>query len=189
MTIEEIFSDIPVLETEHYMLRGMTKDDAEEMFTFMSDKETMKFITPDPVESIAALKEKIRCQLKGFSERKEIPWVIISKSNGDIVGKFSLHKINMWHRKTEMGVVIRKAYQNRGVMTEILRKVLAFGFGPLDLNRIVGDIFAANPGSEKLLKRHGFRKEGIMRQTDFDGSEFHDTVVYSLLKAEYALSD
>jgi ribosomal-protein-alanine N-acetyltransferase len=50
----------------------------------------------------------------------------------------------MWHQKTEMGAVIRKDYQNKGVMIEIIEKVLPFGFLMLGLNRIVGDIFAGN---------------------------------------------
>lgn len=84
-----------------------------------------------------------------------------------------------------MGAVIRKEYQNKGVMTEVLDVVLDFGFHTLRLNRIVGDIFAGNEGSRRLMERFGFKKEGVLRQTDFDGEKYHDTVVYSLLQAEY----
>lgn len=185
MTLESIFASIPVLETKHYMLRGIRKEDASEMLGFMGDKDTMQFITPAPVQSEAALQDEILNQLNGFTRRKEISWVIVNKSNGDIVGMFRLYKLDMWHRKAEMGVVIRKVYQRKGVMTEVMKKVLTFGFGPLDLNRIVGDIFALNQGSTKLLERFGFKQEGLLRQTDFDGERYHDTVVYSLLKAEY----
>ncbi|WP_404459581.1 GNAT family N-acetyltransferase [Oceanobacillus kapialis] len=73
----------------------------------------------------------------------------------------------------------------KGVMTEILETVLEFGFHKLQLNRIVGDIFAGNKGSKKLMEKFGFQKEGVLRQTDFDGLHYHDTVVYSMLKPEY----
>lgn len=109
----------------------------------------------------------------------------MEKGSETVVGQFSLHKLNMWHKKAEMGVTIKKEYQNKGVMTEILEQVLVFCFETLGLNRIVGDIFAGNKGSEKLLKKYGFTKEGIMRQTDFDGERYHDTVVFSMMRSEY----
>lgn len=185
MTNEEIFSTVPVLETKKYLLRGMTKDDAQGLLEFMKDAETMKYITPDPVRSEAAIQEEIQLQLEKFTLRSEIPWVIVNKSNGKLIGKISLHKLSMWHKKAELGVVIHKEYQQQGVMTEVMEIILSFGFNTLELNRLVGDIFADNKGSEKILEKYGFIKEGVLRQTDFDGQAYHDTVVFSMLKAEY----
>lgn len=185
MTIEDVFTSVPVLETKHYILRGITENDAGGMLSFLSDKNTMKYITPDPVKVEADVVDEIRIQLENYATRKEIPWVIVDKSNGALIGKFSLHRLSIWHKKAELGVVVRKESQQKGVTNEILEKILTFGFETLELNRIVGDIFSDNQGSEKLLQRHGFRKEGIMRQTDFDGYHYHDTVIFSLLKLEY----
>ncbi|MFC4558293.1 GNAT family N-acetyltransferase [Virgibacillus kekensis] len=185
MDTESIFKSVPELYTKNYLLRGLIVDDAAELFLFMQDTETMKYITPTPVKSERAMKEEVQRQLEKYELQKEIPWVILNKENGELIGKFSYHKLHMWHRKAEMGVVIRKEYQRSGVMTEIMPEVLRFGFQTLNLNRIVGDIFAENRGSERLLEKHGFIKEGVLRQTDFDGERYHDTVVFSLLKPEY----
>lgn len=84
-----------------------------------------------------------------------------------------------------MGVVIHKDHQQKGVMSEILKAVLLYGFNVLGLNRIVGDIFAENKGSKRLLEKYGFRQEGILRQTDYDGERYFDTIVYSMLKSEF----
>ncbi len=182
---ESGFVTIPNLETENYQLRGMTIEDAPAMFDFMRHHETMKYITPHPVETMSELIKNIELSLENFTHSKEIPWVIIDKATENVIGMFRFHKLNFWHKKTEMGVVIHKDFQKRGVMSEILEVVLPFGFHTLGLNRIVGDIFAENKGSEKLLHKFGFHKEGQLRQTDFDGSRYHDTVVYSLLKSEF----
>lgn len=184
MNSEKLLS-IPELETKHYFLRGMTLDDAKHLFNFLSNHETMKFITPHPVKTIKEVEESIQSSIQNFKNTKEIPWVIINKYDQDLIGVFRLHKLNMWHKKTEMGVVIRKDYQNKGVMSELLPAVLSYGFNILGLNRIVGDIFAGNKASEKLLLKYGFTKEGQLQQTDFDGEQYHDTVVYSILKNEF----
>ncbi|RXJ04149.1 N-acetyltransferase [Anaerobacillus alkaliphilus] len=187
--IENGLTAIPELETPNYLLRGMSIDDAESMFVFMSDQQTMRYITPHPVQSVDELTKNIKVSLTNFQESKEIPWVIVDKISGDVIGMFRFHKFNFWHKKTEMGVVIREDYQKRGVMSEILEVILPYGFDILGLNRIVGDIFAENKGSEKLLQKFGFKKEGQLRQTDFDGTRYHDTVVFSLLKSEYEKSN
>jgi [ribosomal protein S5]-alanine N-acetyltransferase len=176
---------IPVIETEHYYLSAMKELYAPQMFEFLGERETMKFLTPHPPESIEEVTENIHGSLNQFHIKKEIPWVIKDKETDKLIGIFRLHKLNFWHKKTEMGVVISKEFQSRGVMTEILPDVLSFCFMDLGLNRVVGDIFAENEGSRKLLMNYGFKEEGTLRQTDYDGERYHDTVVFSLLKKEY----
>lgn len=183
--LKPFINEISIIECERFLLRGMTGNDVEDIFVFMSDHETMKYITPTPVQSQEEMKENIQKSLYNFEMKKEIPWVIVNKVDDDVIGMFRFHKLHFWHKKTEMGVVIRKDFQNKGVMTEILPKVLSFGFHTLGLNRIVGDIFANNKASERLLLKYGFTKEGQLRQTDFDGEKYHDTVVFSMLKHEF----
>ncbi|SHG49801.1 GNAT family N-acetyltransferase [Ornithinibacillus halophilus] len=176
---------IPVIETDNFRLRGMKISDAEALFSFMKQKETMRYITPNPVTSVEELQKNIQGYLDNFHNHKEIPWVITDLKTNQVIGQFRLHKLNYWHKKTELGVVISDSYQRKGVMTELLGLVLTFIFETLDFNRVVGDIFADNEGSRKLLEKYGFTKEGVLRQTDFDGENYHDTVVYSMLKSEY----
>ncbi|WP_047985736.1 GNAT family N-acetyltransferase [Ornithinibacillus californiensis] len=185
MQHSQLLTEIPVLETERFTLRGVTPNDATKLFPMMSNKETMKFITPDPVKSEADMQEVVTNYLTKFKDQKEIPWVIINKETDEIIGQFRLHKLHLWHRKAEMGAVVGEAFQQKGVMTEVLQVILPFAFETLNLNRLVGDIFAENDGSRKLLEKFGFTKEGVLRDTDFDGERYHDTVVYSMLKKEY----
>lgn len=177
---------IPVIQTDHYALRELRLKDSSALYSFLADTETMKFITPHPAASEQEVREKIQTYLVRFRKGTEIPWVVEEKGNGTVIGIVRLHKIHSWHKKAELGAVLRKESQNKGVMSEVLESVLAFAFHELGLNRIVGDLFAENEASEKLMIKFGFQKEGRFRQTDFDGREFHDTIVYSLLKNEFA---
>ncbi|MEN2767071.1 GNAT family N-acetyltransferase [Ornithinibacillus xuwenensis] len=185
MKQHQALTEIPILETKNYLLRGVALDDASRLFAFMQDKITMQFITPHPVQTEEEMEAAIKQYLAKFQEQKEIPWVIIHKEDGALIGQFRLHKLHMWHRKAEMGAVIQQDYQKTGVMTEVLGVILPYVFETLNLNRLVGDIFSGNEGSRRLLEKFGFKKEGVLRHTDFDGQAFHDTVVYSMLKHEY----
>ncbi|UOQ45299.1 GNAT family N-acetyltransferase [Halobacillus salinarum] len=175
---------IPVLTTENYQLRGLNICDAQELLAFMGDKETMKFITPHPVETLEDMNEYIEQRIHQFYGEKEIPWVIMDQEK--VIGFFRLHKLHFWHRKAEMGAIIHPDHQNKGVMSEVFACILPFVFEDLELNRLVGDIFSGNAHSRRLLEKYGFKEEGRFRETDFDGSEFHDTVVFSLLKQEFS---
>lgn len=179
---------ISTIETENYFLRGVTMDDAEAMFAFMGHKETMVYITPHPVINVDEVREKIGAHLENFKRSKEIPWVIVSKAENEVIGFFRFHKLHLWHKKAEIGAILRNDFQQKGIMTEILPVILEFGFNQLELNRIVVDIFADNKGSERLLKKFGFTQEGRLREIDFDGTRYHDTIVFSLLKAEYEVN-
>lgn len=175
---------IPVFHLENYTMRGVVKEDASALFPFMSDEGNMKFITPHPVQTILEMETNLTQRLEGFRQQKEIPWVI-ENGHKEVIGLFRFHKLNLWHKKTEMGAVIHPDFQKSGVMTEVFRTVIPYGFEELRLNRIVGDIFAKNKGSRKLLEKFGFCEEGVLRDTDYDGQNFHDTVVFSMLKQEY----
>ncbi|SFK60663.1 ribosomal-protein-alanine N-acetyltransferase [Halobacillus dabanensis] len=176
---------IPVFHMKNnHTMRGVRLEDASKLFPFMSDKENMKFITPHPVQTIAEMEGNLIERLEGFYQQKEIPWVIENDAK-EVIGIFRFHKLNFWHKKTEMGAILHPDFQRSGVMTEVFRTVLPYGFEKLGLNRIVGDIFAENEGSRQLLKKFGFREEGVLRATDYDGHNFHDTVVFSMLKQEY----
>src|SRR5690606_10490079 len=119
--------------------------------------------------SMEELEEKIAYHLNNFKNKKEIPWAIFDKKSEKTIGMLRLHKIHLWHRKCEIGSYIHKDFQKQGVMTELVPTILAFCFRDLHMNRVVGDTFAGNIGSIKLLERFGFHKDGVLRQTDFDG--------------------
>ncbi|MHA6251888.1 GNAT family N-acetyltransferase [Oceanobacillus sp. CAU 1775] len=176
---------LETIKTENYILRAIRISDTPALYDMMSDKETMQFITPHPVKSIEQMNLEVRESLNKLKAKKELPWVILSSCSNEIIGTFDFHKVNTYHRKAEMRAIIKKEFQQKGVMTEVLKVMLNYGFNDLNLNRIVGDIFAGNKGSQRLLEEFGFKKEGILRETDFDGETFHDTVVYSLLRREY----
>lgn len=185
--MEEIGECVPELHTGHYLLRGIKENDANSLYEILSNKTTMKYITPHPVESVEDMEEKIKGYLQKFQDEKEIPWVIVDQESYEVIGLFRLHKLHMWHKKAELGAIIHPDFQKSGVMTEVLECILYYAFYELKLNRIVGDIFSGNEASRRLLHKFGFTREGILRQTDFDGTHYHDTEVFSLLISEYEM--
>lgn len=69
-------------------------------------------------------------------------------------------------------------------MSEALKRVLDFGFGTMQLNRIEALVFAQNIPSHRLLKKLGFKREGVLREYEFVKERFVDLTMYSLLRRE-----
>ncbi|GAA4461501.1 hypothetical protein GCM10023093_06270 [Nemorincola caseinilytica] len=57
----------------------------------------------------------------------------------------------------------RRAYRNKGYMTEAMQAVIAHGFGQMGLNRIEAFVGTRNEPSLRLMQHFGFTKEGLLR--------------------------
>ena len=64
---------------------------------------------------------------------------------------------------------------------EVMPVVLAFGFNTLGLRRVEAMVTAGNQWSCNLLERHGFTREGVLRDHAFWKDEFWDQLIYSKL--------
>ena len=73
----------------------------------------------------------------------------------------------------------------RGTGRMLGRQMLFYGFGQLQLHKIVGLVLSFNDKSRRFHLRLGFKQEGVLRQQFFDGERYHDVYSYGLLASEW----
>lgn len=73
-------------------------------------------------------------------------------------------------------------------MTSACRAMIDYTFYDLCLNRIEIRARTNNNKSRAIPERLGFTEEGILRQEEFHHNQFHDLVVYGIVKSEWKLS-
>jgi RimJ/RimL family protein N-acetyltransferase len=78
-----------------------------------------------------------------------------------------------------------KEYWNRGYGTEATRLILKYGFAQLNLHRISSNAFSFNERSIRMHKKLGFREEGRQREINFSNGQYHDLVLFGILKKEW----
>lgn len=71
-------------------------------------------------------------------------------------------------------------------MSEVLLGVLRVGFDDLDLNRLEAFVTPGNERSGRLLARHGFRLEGVLRDYGRWRGRDWDQEIWSLLREKWA---
>lgn len=102
------------------------------------------------------------------------------------IGECGFHTWNKTHNRAELFYSLRNDIDKRkGLMTEAVKEILAYGFQQLALHRIEALVASSNTPSIKLLERHGFTKEGTMREDYLTNGVREDSDCYSLLKREW----
>jgi RimJ/RimL family protein N-acetyltransferase len=91
-------------------------------------------------------------------------WAVVVAATGDLVGDCGLtRQTTPYGREAELGYHLRRDVWGRGYATEAARAVLAHGFGPLGLPRIVSIVAPDNRASRAVAARVHTRLETYHR--------------------------
>jgi RimJ/RimL family protein N-acetyltransferase len=88
-------------------------------------------------------------------------------------------------RAAKLGFAIRYSQWGHGYATDAARTLIAFGFGPLGLHRISAAAGPDNAASIAVIKRLGMTCEGRIRDHVYTNGAWRDSLLYSLLEAEW----
>jgi RimJ/RimL family protein N-acetyltransferase len=172
------------LVTPRLRLRPMRRDDSEGLFLVFSDATAMRFWSSPPHASPLATAEVIERAQVAFMAGDGIEWAITRAGDDTAVGKIGHWRWQRPHSRSEVGFILRRDLWGQGFATEALGAVVEWGFRRLELHSIEAQLDSENRGSQRTLERAGFVREGLLRQSYFDGRTYRDTLVYGLLRAD-----
>ncbi|WP_071458639.1 GNAT family N-acetyltransferase [Bacillus massilinigeriensis] len=184
MKVEEIYGDLPVLETERLILRKVTLDDAEDMFKYGSNEEVTKYVTWNSHKTLSETKEYINLIRNNYEQGQVAPWGMECKETGEFIGTIDF----VWwlpdYRIAEIGYVISQDYWGKGLTTEAAREVMRFGFDNMELIRIQAKCLVENTGSARVMEKAGMTFEGVLRNGMFLKGKSWDLKMYSIIEGE-----
>ncbi|MEW8979063.1 MAG: GNAT family protein [Symbiobacterium sp.] len=186
MQIQDIFGDLPSVETERLVLRKVSLDDVADQFAWTSDPLVTQFLTWGPERSPAETERSIRYILSLYAQGQVSPWAVVLKETGRQIGSCGFNWWSPVHRRAEISYMLNRHYWGRGFATEAVAAVIRFGFERMDLNRIEALVSPANLASRRVLEKVGMRPEGILREAINVKGVFADHIMYSLLRREWA---
>ncbi len=110
---------------------------------------------------------------------------IFDRATGLHVGNISFSDINYRHGYGVIGIAVgRKAFWGKGIGTEAIKLLVAYGFKKLKLKRIEAGIYANNPGSISIFKKVGFKTEALLRARYQLKNKRVDGLIVGLLQKE-----
>lgn len=172
----------PVLETKRLMLREIRKEDVPEIYACFSDPQVTRFYGQEPFTSIDQAAQLVDFFAKNCSERRGIRWGIERKGIKGLIGTAGFNSWAPSHKRAEIGYELYPRYWQHGYAGEAVSRIISYGFDDLQLNRIGAVVFIENHSSNELLKKLGFKKEGVLRDYMQQNGSSYNKNVYSLLK-------
>ena len=176
------FTPFPNLETERLLLRRVNESDVNEVFALRSNPETMKYIPRPLVKTIDDALEHIAMINAKIENNEGINWAITYKGSPKLIGIIGHYRIKPEHHRAEIGYMLHKEHNGKGIITEAVQEVVKYGFNEMKLHSIEAIIDPENFGSEKVLQKCGFIKEAHFKENEFFEGRFIDSVIYSILK-------
>jgi RimJ/RimL family protein N-acetyltransferase len=169
------------IKTKRLLIRNFMEDDYNDLYEYLSDKETYKFEPGKPI-TIEAAKNLCKERAKN---NKFLAVQLKKKVIGHIYfGQIKPQNLMTW----ETGFIFNKKYQGKGYAAESLTAVIEYGFKNMNIHKITAHCSPENVASWKLLERVKMKREGRLRKNIYFNKDekrnpiWLDTYEYGLLK-------
>lgn len=174
------------LSTKRTSLRFIEWSDLDSIHKLHSLPETDKYNAlgiPDSIEETKSIIEPWVLENKSSSPRN-YTFAIDIKTDDDFIGLFGLKLDMEKYKQAEVWYKIHPEYWNKGIATEVLTRIIDYGFSELKLHRIQAGCAVENIGSIKVLEKVGMTREGRRRQILPLKSGWSDNFEYAILESD-----
>ena len=167
-----------VAETERLILRRYKKEDLQDLFEYLSDKDVVEY-EPYKTMTFDEAKENLEWRI-GTDEMIAVEL----KSSHKMIGNVYLGKRDF--EALEIGYVFNRNYWGKGYAAESCEALIEQAFSN-GVHRIYAECDPRNKNSWKLLEALGFRREAHFRKNvyfwkDENGKPiWKDTYIYAKL--------
>ena len=167
-----------IAETERLILRRYKKEDLQDLFEYLSDKDVVEY-EPYKTMTFDEAKENLEWRI-GTEEMIAVEL----KSSHKMIGNVYLGKRDF--DSLEMGYVFNRNYWGKGYAAESCKALIQQAFSN-GVHRIYAECDPRNKNSWKLLEALGFRREAHFRKNvyfwkDENGKAiWKDTYIYAKL--------
>ncbi|HCK84322.1 MAG TPA: GNAT family N-acetyltransferase [Hyphomonadaceae bacterium] len=166
----------PALSAPEIVLRQLERSDAAALFAAHSDPEAHHYWSAPAHTSAEQTRQEIADTLAAAGGRV---WAI-TEDGGEALGRIAL--FNPREGVGEIGVIMRREAQGRGLASKALALIEAYAFNQLGLHRLAADIDPENAASLSLFLRAGFQREGLLRGNWKTHLGIRDSVIMGKLR-------
>lgn len=185
MEAAAVFSALPTLETDRLLLRPSRPEDAGDVFAYARDPDTARHTTWEPHATIDESRAFITSRLERQTRGDPTTWALVLKAEGRVVGDCGFTSWTPRHNRAEIAYNLARGLWGHGLMTEAVRRVVAFGFEAMACNRIEARCLPENAASARVLEKAGMAFEGVIREQMYAKGAYRSLRLYSILRCEW----
>ncbi len=178
---KKLFPTMPSLVGKKVYLRPATSDDVVNAHHwFMQSEPQAQCCSPLPFQTSSQAAEAFRNS--GSDDRQLL--TIVVKENKTPVGQISFFDFNSLNLSAALGLIIDPDQRRKGFAGEAAKLLIKYLFRYRNLNKVYAETADFNKEAIALLESVGFKKDGTLRQHYYYNGEYHDRLIYSLLRFE-----
>jgi RimJ/RimL family protein N-acetyltransferase len=175
-----------MINGERIYLRLPEKEDIKDIYNLINDEENRNFIGQYRPFSFKDEEDWVEKCAKEAKNGTSFGYVIVEKKTQKLIGTLGFNKINYINRVGDMGITIKKEFQNKGYGPEAIKLLLKWGFESLNLNLIIIGAIANNDRSIHVYgDKLKFKLEAKMRDRFYKKGKYYDYYEFSMSKEEY----
>jgi len=168
-------------------IRPYRTDDEDALFE--AARESIQDVFPwlswcHPKYQISDTREWIARQVESYATCREFAFVISSKKN-EFLGGCGLSHLNLIDRSANLGYWVRTSAAGQGVAPAAARLVVEWAFSNTKIERVEVVAAVKNERSQIVAEKIGALREGIARSRLLLHDQFHDAVIYSVIKSSW----
>jgi len=168
--------------TKKFILRPFKQTDVKNIAKYIHDKTIYKNTLHIPYPyKLKDAKEWLAKTIPQYRKKKPRNFHLVIEIKGEIVGCVSLMEIQGGH-KAELGYWLARKHWKKGIMSEAVKEMSEYGFKVFQLKRIYAYVFLHNKASQRVLKKNGFLKEGVIRKGVVKDKKYLDEILLAKVK-------
>ena len=156
-----------ILETKRTILRPFTADDAEDVYAYCKDPRVGPVAGWKPHENVGESREIIRTVFSAPDV-----FAVVDRGSGRVIGSAGFVAPSgpagavQQGKSSEIGYALSPAYWGRGIMPEVVRELLRYGFQDVGLDEIWCTHYQENAQSRRVIEKSGFLYAFTEKLTD-----------------------
>ena len=179
--------------TARLVLRPPRTSDVPELrrvLRFNADHLRPWSVAPTPGEDPASLTSVsgtvLRNRRDWKSGRSFVLMLTPREREDRIIGRIALGGVLLGaFQSAYLGYWIDAEHQGRGLMTEAVRAATSFALGTVSLHRVQAAVMPRNPGSQRVLEKAGYRREGVAQRYLCIAGTWEDHVLFAVTAEEW----
>lgn len=175
------------LATDKIRLVPLTLAHLEEFYEAGRESSLWTWSLPNRCQSLATARDWIEYSMAQCNQGQHIPFAIIDRASGQLVGSTRYLSIRPEDRGLEIGFTfITTAFQRTYVNTHAKYCLLKHAFEKLGAIRVEFKTHSQNSKSRAAIARIGGQFEGVMRyQRILSDGSYRDTALFSVIDSEW----
>ena len=179
---------IPTIQTDRLSLKAVTVADCNSVLQIFSNPLVVEYYDINPIGDREAALRMIEGFDAWFKLGEAIRWGIWVSESDQLIGTCCFDQIHPSFRRANLGYNLSSKFWGAGYASEACQAIVEWAFANgmgSPVNRIQAITVPENTKSEKLLKRLGFQREGLLREFAFWEGRPRDMNMFGLTKSDW----